>query len=347
MHAARRIRAACDIVMIGILVTHRFPAETTARMEQVARAHGREIAWIHLPADPEARVADADLPRIAVAFYSSDMYDENRSRSFFSAVRKAPSLRWLHTFNVGVDHPIFGEILARGAKITTSAGTTAVPIAQHAITGLLMFARGFPALLAAQRRHEWIRVRRAGQPKDLAGQTLCVLGLGAIGREIARLGQALGLHVVGIRRSPRQDADPVDELLPPAALNDVLARTQWLAIACPLTPETRKLIDAAALARLPRGAYVLNIARGAIVDEAALIAALQSGQLGGAYLDVFEQEPLPAESPLWDLPNVVVTPHSAAAATGNEARVLDLLVANFERWIQTRPMSNEVTQPTS
>lgn len=329
--------------MTGILVSERFPAQAATRMEVYAQAANRSIHWIHLPVDPEARLAQDEIARIEVALYSIDILD-TRARSFFSAVRKAPTLRWLHTFNAGVDHPIFAEMIGRGIRLTTSAGTTAVPIAQTAITGLLMLARGFPGWLQAQRDHRWAQYRGPNQPTDLAGQTLCVLGLGSIGAEIARLSQALGLHVIGIRRNPRHADDPVTEIHPPSALAQVLPRCQWLVIACPLTPETRGLIDAQALARLPRGGRIINVARGEIVDEAALHDALVSGHLAGAYLDVFVKEPLPAESPLWDLANVIVTPHNSAASNGNDARVLELFVQNFSQWVGALPLKNEVTR---
>lgn len=325
----------------GILVSERFPPPAAQRIEAHAKRLGREIRWIRLPADPQARVAEALLPGIAVAFYSSDMY-ERHGRSFFSAVRKAPDLRWLQTSNAGVDHPIFGEMLARGIRLTTSAGTSAVPIAQSAIAGLLMLARGFPAWIRGQQTRTWTQMRGTAQPDDLAGQTLCVVGLGSIGREIARLAQALGLKVIGIRRSPRRPDDPVDELHAPAELAAVLRRCQWLALACPLTPETRRLMDAAMLERLPPGARLINVARGEVVEESALIAALRTGRLGGAYLDVFEKEPLPPESPLWDLPNVIVTPHNCGASSGNEGRIVDLFAANVERFLEDRPLINEV-----
>ena len=326
---------------IGLLVSDRFPPEVAQRCERSAADVGRRLEWIHVPPDPQERVAEELLPRITVAFYSNDLY-ETRPRSFFSAVRKAPDLRWLQTFNVGVDHPIFAELLGRGIRVTTAAGTTAVPIAQTAITGLLMLARGFPAWIRAQQAHEWRQVRGSQGPADLAGQTLCVLGMGSIGTEIARLAQALGLKVIGIRRSPRKPSDPVDEMHPPSALAEVLPRCQWLAIACPLTAETRRLVDGEMLARLPQGARVINIARGEIVDEAALIAALRNGHLAGAYLDVFEKEPLPPESPLWDMPNVIVTPHNSGASSGNDARVLALFESNLQRWLRGEPLVNEV-----
>jgi phosphoglycerate dehydrogenase-like enzyme len=326
---------------VGVLVSDRFPADLAQRCERYAEGIGRKLAWIHVPADPQARVPEERLPEIQVAFYTSDVY-ETRPRSFFSAVRKAPNLRWLQTFNVGVDHPIFAELLGRGIRVTSAAGTSAVPIAQSAITGLLMLARGFPAWIKAQQTHTWLQFRGSSGPADLAGQTLCVLGMGSIGSEIARLGQALGLTVIGIRRSARTPADPVAEMHPPAALAELLPRCQWLAIACPLTVETRKRIDGPMLARLPQGARVINVARGEIVDEAALIQALRAGHLSGAYLDVFEKEPLAPESALWDMPNVIVTPHNCGASSGNDGRVLALFGANLERWLSGRALLNEV-----
>jgi phosphoglycerate dehydrogenase-like enzyme len=150
------------------------------------------------------------------------------------------------------------------------------------------------------------------------------------------------LKVIGVRRGPRRADDPVDELHPPAALPGLLARCDWLVIACPLTPETRGLVDARLIAALPRGARIINVARGEIVAEQALIDALRSGHLGGACLDVFEAEPLPPDSPLWNLPNVLVTPHNSAAAAGNDERVLAIFLDNLGRWQRGEPLVNEV-----
>ena len=299
---------------------------------------------IVLPSDPQARLPDADCARVEIAFFSTDVFPDH-SRQFFSTVRKAPQLKWLHAFNVGVDHPIFTELLGRGVRVTTSAGSTAEPIAQTAIMGLLALARGFPRWLVAQRSRQWNPERKL-LPPDLHTQTAVVVGLGRIGAEIARLARALGLKVIGIRRSPRRADDPVDELHPPAALPGLLSRCDWLIIACPLTPETRGLVDAQAIAALPKGARVINIARGEIVDEPALIEALKSGHLAGAYLDVFATEPLPPDSPLWELPNVLATPHNSAVAAGNDGRVLEIFLANLERWRRDAPLVNEVTAKT-
>ena len=323
--------------MTTLLVSHQFNAAHGARI--AGAGPGAEI--IALPPDPAGRLADAECARVEVAFFSGDVFPDF-SRQFFSSVRKAPQLKWLHVFNAGVDHPIYTEMLERGVRLTTSAGSTAEPIAQTAIMGLLALARGFPRWLAAQRARKWDPVRFGELPRDLRGQTAVVVGLGKIGAEIARLARALGLKVIGIRRSPRKADDPVDELRPPAALPDLLPQCDWLIVACPLTPGTRGLIDAASIARLPRGARIINIARGEIIAETALIAALRSGHLAGAYLDVFEKEPLAPDSPLWDLPCVLVSPHNAAAASGNEQRIKQILLDNLGCWGRSTALVNEV-----
>ena len=326
--------------MTTLLVSSRLHAERGADIAAHAQHLGMALKLVVLPADPEGRLSDADCARLDLAFFSNDIFPIH-SRQFFSTVRKAPALQWLHVFNAGVDHPIYTEMLQRGVRLTTSAGATAVPIAQTAITGLLMLARNFPRWLAAQRERRWDPMRPLDFPRDLVGQTALVLGLGSIGSEIARLAQALGLKVIGIRRSPKNPDDPVDELHTVDKLPQLLPHCDWLIIACPLTTETRGLIDAAMLARLRKGACIINVARGEIIDETAMIAALREGHLGGAYLDVFANEPL-AESPLWDLPNVLITPHNSAAATGNDERVYAMFIANLEMWHQGKALRNTV-----
>lgn len=327
--------------MTTLLVSHRLHAERGADIAAHATQLGLGLELVALPADAEGRLSDADSARLDLAFFSSDIFPVH-SRQFFSTLRKAPALQWLHVFNAGVDHPIYTEMLQRGVRLTTSAGSTAVPIAQTAITGLLMLARNFPRWLRAQHEKRWDPMRPPDFPRDLVGQTALIFGLGAIGSEIARLARALGLRVIGIRRSPQRPGDPVDELHPPQNLADLLPLADWLIIASPLTAETRGLVDAAMLARLPRGACIINVARGEIIDETALVDALRERRLGGAYLDVFEKEPLPAESPLWDLPNVLVTPHNSAAAAGNDERVCRMFLGNLENWHRRKALRNEV-----
>ncbi len=326
--------------MTGLLTTRRIHETLGDRLIAIAAAAGKELDFVLLPDQPEGRVTPADLDRIDAAYYSGDVFPE-RSRAFFAAAQGAPHLDWLQTFNAGTDNPVFGRIAAKGTRITNSSGSTAVPIAQTAITGLLMLARGFPTWLASQQRKEW-EPRRGAPPPDLSTQVMTVVGLGAIGTEIARLGQALGLRVIGVRRSPAHGGEPVDELVTPAGLDSVLPRTDWLALATPHTPETDRMIDQRRLNLLPRGARILNVGRGALIDEPAMLEALRSGQVGGAYLDVVVEEPLPPESPLWTLPNVIITPHNSSISSGNEARTWAIFIENFEAWINDRPLRNEV-----
>ena len=326
---------------LGLLLSARVHERWGESLAAAARDGGLELRPILLPPDPEARLDAEACGRIEAAFYSVDLLPAG-SRAFFAAALSAPKLRWLQTFNAGVDHPIFARFPERGVRLTTAAGAAAEPIAQTALAGLLMLARGFPHWLDAQRRSEWRPHPANALPRDLRGQVLVVFGLGAIGRELARLARAVGLYVIGVRRGAAQPDDPVDELHPPARLRELLPRADWLAVTCPLTPETRGAIDAAALAALPAGARLLNVARGGIVDEAALYESLCSGRLAGAYLDVFASEPLPPESALWTAPNVIVTPHNSAATRGAEARQVEIFLDNLARFGRGEPLRNEV-----
>jgi phosphoglycerate dehydrogenase-like enzyme len=217
-----------------------------------------------------------------------------------------------------------------------------VPIAHTAICGLLMLSRNMPRWLAAQREHKWDPMRGREAPADLRDQTVVIFGMGHIGAEFARIAKALGMTVIGIRRSPRTADDPVDEMHTPERFAELLPRADWLVMAAPLTAETRKLVNAELLSKLPREARLINVARGEIVDEQALTEALRNGGLAGAYLDVFEQEPLPAESPLWDMPNVIVTPHNSSASLGNDERVYEIFVDNLRRYARGEALMNQV-----
>jgi D-2-hydroxyacid dehydrogenase (NADP+) len=328
---------------IGLLISRAFAERYGAELRAAEARHGVRFEHVHPPTEPDARLAPEVSARIEIGFMSGDLYPVG-IREYFIAALQAPNLRWMQGFSSGTDNAAFDALLRRGVQFTNAAGSTAVPIAQTAITGLLMLARGFLGWGQAQREHAWGRIPHTAQPEDLAGQRLTVFGLGAIGTELARLGRALGLHVTGVRRTAPPAGAPIDEWLSPDRLAEVLPRTDWLALTCPLTDATRGAIDARALALLPRGAQLLNVARGAVAVESDVIAALRSGQLGGAYLDVFEVEPLPAESPLWDLPNVIVTPHNSAASRGNDARVAQIFLANLERWLRKDPLENLVTR---
>ena len=332
--------------MPTLLISHYVRQKFGDAIERANAESGGNLDLVVLPEDSDARLSDDACRGIDWAFYSIDTFPV-WARSFFSAIRRARNLVWLQVPGAGIDHPVFGEMFDRGVAITNARGSAAEPIAQTAIGGMLQLARPFLHWHDAQRRREWDRIEDNDGPPDLQGQTLVVIGVGAIGGAIARIARAIGLHVIGVRRSPLADGDPVDEMRHPSQLPEVLPRADWLAIASPLTAETRGLIGAEQLALLPRGARILNVGRGEILDEDALIQALRSGHLGGAYLDVFEVEPLPPESPLWSLPNVIVTPHNSAAGRGNEGRTAELFVRNLRRALAGTPLQqleNVVTE---
>lgn len=285
--------------------------------------------------------ADADI-----AFVSRDVTGLSTKHEtlpatgvFYDALRQAPRLRWVHSHAAGADRPIFQELIARGVQVTTSSGANAGVVVQTALAGLLALARRFPRMRAAQQSHTWAPLIKTGLPRDLAGQTVVIMGWGPIGQQLGALLTALGLHVVAVRRHARPATAAV-ETVTYEDLTAILPRADWLVLACPLTERTRALVNAQALACLPNGAHLVNVARGEIVDEAALVFALQSGKLAGACLDVFEHEPLPADSPLWDLPNVIVTPHSAGFSDGNAAKVEQMFLDNLAGWLVGRPLHN-------
>ena len=220
---------------------------------------------------------------------------------------------------------------------TTAAGVHGAPLAEFVLLGLLYFYRDVPRLQRMQRAHRWQRYTN----RELAGRRALVVGLGAVGRAIAERLAAQGLEVWGARRRP--DAPPPDgvrRVLPMTGLAAALGEIDALVLACPLTPETEGLIGAAELAAMPEGALLINVARGPVVDERALVQALRDGRLGGAALDVAEVEPLPGDSPLWDLPNVLISPHSASTVDAENRRIVDIFLANLQRYLEGLPLIN-------
>ena len=330
--------------MTCMLLARSFVATHGKQLADVAQRVGIKPDIVHLPDDPQARLAPADLDRIEVTMSTRDVRFSGLYQSFCDALVAAKRLKWAHFHSTAIEqHAFVAPLLARGVKLTTSAGTNAEPVAQTAIATLLMLARGFPRWFDAQHRKQWEPVRGEQAPLDLRGQTLLIVGMGNIGKPIAQFAQALGMHVIGIRRQPRAAADPVDEMHPLSELPKLLARSDWVVLACPLTAETRHLINATTLALLKKDAALINVARGGVCDEKAVIAALQSGQLRCAHLDVFEKEPLPAESPLWDMPNLIVTPHNASVSSGNDRRSAEMFLLNLEKWARGEPLLNPHT----
>jgi len=260
---------------------------------------------------------------------------------FYDALRISKDLKWIQVHSAGADRPIYLDLIARGVMLTTSSGASASLVAQTALTGLLSLSRRFPQLAAAQRAHVWAPFFKTGLPPDLEGQTATIVGWGPIGQKLGAWLMALGLKTIVVRQS----ADSLVEgarVVSFAEFKDVLPETDWLVLACPLTPQTDQLVSAAAQALMKPSAHVINISRGAVIDETALIDALNNGRLAGAYLDVFAQEPLPTESPLWDMPNVIATPHTAGFSDGILQRMSQMFIQNLKHWHRGEPLFNVV-----
>lgn len=255
-------------------------------------------------------------------------------------LQQAPNLHWVQLTSAGVDHMLDAGLFAArpDLRVTTASGIHAIPMGEHIIGSILAFSRGLIGAVRAQTERRWDRYA----PNEAYGKTLGIVGYGPIARRVAALAHALGMRVQVVRRHPGPPAPPVERFYFPEDLHVLLAASDYVLLAAPLTPSTQGLIDAAALAHLRPTAVLINVARGGLVDEPALIAALQTGRLGGAALDVFAQEPLPTDSPLWAMPNVLITPHLAGANPQYNARATALFCDNLRRYLAGEPLLNEV-----
>ena len=291
----------------------------------------------------ELRFAARDTAREAIA-EAEVVVGGNLPADLLAAAKR---LRWVSFWSAGLDNKLTPEILARDLRITNASGVHGPNIAEHVLTFMLMFTRRMPHYLRAQIAGEW---QRSPSPNfhavtagELTGQTLGIVGLGHIGEELARRAKAFDMRVIATKRDPaarHAGAAQLDALLAPERLPELLAESDHVCIALPYTPQTHHLFDAAMLSRMKPTAILYNIARGKIVDEAALIAALQAGRLAGAGLDVFETEPLPADSPLWKMENVIITPHVAGITPYYFPRAAALFAANLNRYLAGQPLAN-------
>ena len=289
------------------------------------------MQWIHVRPDDTHADFDAAFVSRDVTGLSTKHDVKLATQAFYDALLAAPSLRWVHVHSAGADRPVYVALHERGVLVTTSPGANASVVAHSALAGILALVRRLPLLIAAQREHRWTPLYAEGLPRDLDGQTAVVVGWGSIGQRIGTLLRAVGLRVAVARHSA-EPAGPGITTVRYAQLHELLPDADWLVLCCPLSDATRNLVDGATLSRLPPTAHIVNVSRGDVVDEDALIAALAGGKLAGAYLDVFAYEPLVAESPLWDFPNVIITPHCAGLSDGNEARVAQRFLEKLGRW---------------
>ena len=318
----RQVDARLEVLYVPeLLAPPRYAADHQG--QAFARTAGQDAEWSRL-------LASADI-----------LFDFDRG-SGRELPSRAPNVAWIQATSAGI-----GDYVRRmgydtsmpHTVFTTASGVHAQPLAEFCFMVLLAFHKKLLQTTRDQARKHWERFAGA----DLKGQTLVVVGVGRVGREIARLAQAFGMRVLGVKRSPSgvNPADlHLDALFGPGDLHGALAEAENLVLIAPHTRETERMIGAAELAMLPAGAVLVNIGRGALVDEAALIAALRSGRLLGAGLDVFQEEPLPPESPLWEMDNVIVSPHSASTSISENARITDLFCHNLRLYLDGKPLLN-------
>ncbi len=257
---------------------------------------------------------------------------------------RAGKLKYIQSIGAGTDQFPRDELVRRGIRLASAQGVNMRAVAEHAMALILALARRLPEARDNQARQHWrgMIADIGGREDELGGKTLLIAGLGQIGGRLAQLAKAFDMRVIGLRRNAAAGG-PADIVRPMSELNALLPEADFVALTCPLTPETTNLIDAAALDRMKPAAYLINVARGRVVDEAALIAALRSGKIAGAALDVTVEEPLAADSPLWAMPQVLVTPHTAGETRKYEDNVIDILRDNLDRlWRGETQLRNQI-----
>ena len=252
----------------------------------------------------------------------------------------APRLKWIQLTSAGADRLLNSGFVEQGITVTTVSGLHATPIGEFIVGAMLQWAKGAPRTMRAQLKHEWTRFA----PTELYGKTVGIVGIGHIGAEAARLAKAFGCRVIATKRSATEPSTEefADEILPSTELPRVLAESDYIVLCVPLTNDTRGLIGERELRMMKPTACLINIARGAVIVESALIDALRDGTIAGAALDVFEQEPLPADSPLWDFENLILTPHISGGTENYNRRATEIFAANLRRYLDSAPLENVV-----
>jgi phosphoglycerate dehydrogenase-like enzyme len=260
-------------------------------------------------------------------------------------IARAPKLRFIQSISAGVDQYSRDGLAERGIRLASAQGANERAVAEHAIALVLAMSRQLHLARDNQARHSWRGMISdlALREDELGGKTLVTVGLGRIGSRLAALAHAFGMRVMATKRNPAVGAEAADSVVAEDRLLEVLPQADFVALTCPLTPQTERLIGARALDAMKPSAFLINVARGRVVDEPALVAAMQANRIAGAALDCAWDEPLPATSPLWDLTNVLITPHTAGETRRYEDNVIDLLLDNLDRlWAGQTGLKNQV-----
>jgi phosphoglycerate dehydrogenase-like enzyme len=305
-----------------------------AEMDRLRRDFPRVV--FEFPATRDE--ADALLPEVEVVLGFAA-----RPEVFATAKR----LRWIHSTAAGVEGILSPALVASDVTLTCSRGLHAQSMAEHTLGLMLAFARQLHRSRDAQREHRWSQHEQWGASPgfaDLAGATVGIVGFGHIGSAIGGKARALGMHVLAVRRTPAASPEPAHEQWGLDRLPELLERSDWVVLAAPHTRESARMVGAAELARMKPGARLVNVGRGALVDQDALVAALAAGRIAGAGLDVMASEPVPADSPLWDMPNVILTPHVSGLGPRYWERATDVFAANLRRWLAGEPLHGVVNK---
>jgi phosphoglycerate dehydrogenase-like enzyme len=257
----------------------------------------------------------------------------------------AKRLCWIHSPAAAVHQLMYPELIKSSVALTNSTGVHGPVVAEHAITLLLALAKRLPQAMQYQAKHEWSQNQLwqgSPRPREVADSTVLVIGMGSIGREFAARAKALGMRILAIRENPAKGLDGADAVYGSAQIDDVLPQADYVLLCTPVTPATTGIMNAARMSKMKPDAYLINVARGPLIDEAALLDTLQHRRIAGAALDVFNQEPLPADSPFWSLDNILITPHTAAVTDRLWERHYRLIVDNMKRFLAGERLLNEV-----
>jgi phosphoglycerate dehydrogenase-like enzyme len=317
-----------------VCVWHRFEQwRAQPVMPETIRRRWPEMLVVHLP----------DYERLPQELPDTDIFVGASLRP--EQFQHARKLKWIHSTAVGVSQLMYSELRSSGVILTNPSGILSALMAEHTVGLMIALARHFPDSVRYQDRARWSQIEVSSQPgplTELSGQLLLIVGYGSIGREIARRARAFDMRVWGVTRSGKGDATHIEKILPIAQLEDALPHADYIVLSAPDTQETQKLLGPAQIAKMKPGARLINVGRGSLLDEAALIRALETGALGGAALDVAAAEPLPAESPLWKAPNLFITPHTSGVSDRLWQKETKLLMDLLGRWFDGRDLFNVV-----